>query len=123
MGYRLHVCKVHRIEYGSEAFDNEQVFINNVLRDLIGKYKADIYGNCGDFDFSDQIEIPRPKLQEAINDLEKNGLKMLKEIMDDNSGYLEFHDSYAPHYVLNWLKRFLEEADPNDQDYIYLHWF
>lgn len=111
MGYRLHVAKTYRVEYGDGYFNHCTETINTIISELC----PCAYFDGEQKDFSTRIEINREELQEAVqtikNDTEYYDRLLSSRRVDYNA--TEFADI---------LQHYLKESDQKN-DFVVLEWF
>ena len=111
MGYRLHVRKINRVEYGTGLFNHGHQAIMPILREMSEDISVD-YDN-------DEIEMPKDDF--------KAGIENLKNLSDDEfrKKYPEVFKEYpkeTKETIVKNLEVFLEEADP-ENDTIAFDWY
>ena len=112
MGFSCHVAKLYQVEYGYACFSgSEQEYINSTLYNLCPSlWHSDDYIST-----SQDLEVPRDELEEAIKEIESDKELFNQEIKDEGL------DLSADTIITNF-KALLESADPNN-NFIRLAWF
>ena len=112
MSYTLHVATTYKVECGGAlGFNHMQEQIYGLLRN-----KDSFWTN----DSHDTMEIDRDELLEVADHVEEMSDKMFERI-----GFQEgFHgdDRYTQEFVANLLRKYAEDADPED-DIVHLFWY
>jgi len=111
MGYRLHVRKVNKIEYGDISVFNGSCA--DEINSLIRKEAGSLY----EAEDGSEIELPKEDFRQ--------GIESLKEMTDEEfAGKYKnlVQEGYTREKVIGYFEGFLEEADP-DSEYIYFDWF
>jgi nicotinamide riboside kinase len=111
MGYRLHVAKTYRVEYGDGYFNHCTETINQLLGELCPCAWFDDEQRC----FSTKWEIVREELQEAIQTI-KNDTEYYDRLL--RSRNIE----YDAKEFAEILETYLKQSD-KDNDYVVLEWF
>ena len=111
MGYRLHVAKTYRVEYGDGYFNHCTETINN----LLGELCSCAYFDGEQKDFSTRIEINREELQEAVQTI-KNDTEYYDKFL------LQRNIAYDAKEFAEILEEYLKQSDEHNS-YVVLEWF
>lgn len=112
MGFSCHVAKLYQVEYGHACFSgSEQEYINSTLQNLCpGLWHSDDYIST-----SQDLEVPRDELEEAIKEIESDKEHFNQEIKDQGL-------SLSAEELISCFNALLTSADPNN-NFIRLAWF
>ena len=113
MGYRLHVCKMYKVEYAmGDAFNYKSMEFHNLLSACDVEYSGD--------EFDSDFEVSKKEWRKAIDKL-----KHLHDLDDDKreeiTGAIEDLASTTDE-VIHMMEYYLEHGDP-DIDYLHLSYF
>ena len=113
MGYRLHVCKMYKVEYAmGDAFNYKSMEFHNLLSACDVEYSGD--------EFDSDFEVSKEEWRKAIDKL-----KHLHDLDDDKreemTGAIEDLASTTDE-VIHMMEYYLEHGDP-DIDYLHLSYF
>lgn len=113
MGYRLHVCKMYKVEYVmGDAFNYKSMEFHNLLSACDVEYSGD--------EFDSDFEVSKEEWRKAIDKL-----KHLHDLDDDKreeiTGAIEDLASTTDE-VIHMMEYYLEHGDP-DIDYLHLSYF
>ena len=113
MGYRLHVCKMYKVEYAmGDAFNYKSMEFHNLLSACDVEYSSD--------EFDSDFEVSKEEWRKAIDKL-----KHLHDLDDDKreeiTGAIEDLASTTDE-VIHMMEYYLEHGDP-DIDYLHLSYF
>ena len=112
MGYRLHVCKTYQVEYSNYGrFSNCSEAINEIIAEVC----PNAFFNGEDKCFSDEIQIEKEDLLEAIETIKNDTEyfdRMLKvkavnydskELVDVLLDFIKYSDKKNSFVVLKWF--------------------
>ena len=113
MGYRLHVCKMYKVEYAmGDAFNYKSMEFHNLLSACDVEYSGD--------EFDSDFEVSKEEWRKAIDKL-----KHLHDLDDDKreeiTGAIEDLASTTDE-VIHMMEYYLEHGD-SDIDYLHLRYF
>lgn len=112
MGFSCHVASKYEVKYGYTCFSgSDQEYVNTTLHTLCpGMWHSGEYAGT-----SEDLEIPKDELEEAIVEIENNKKKYNKEIKDE--GY-----NLTANTMIENFKSLLENSDPKN-DFVRLAWY
>ena len=113
MGYRLHVCKMYKVEYAmGDAFNYKSMEFHNLLSACDVEYSGD--------EFDSDFEVSKEEWRKAIDnlkhlhDLDEEKREEIKGAIDDLASTTD--------EVIHMMEYYLEHGDP-DIDYLHLSYF
>ena len=113
MGYRLHVCKMYKVEYAmGDAFNYKRMEFHNLLSACDVEYSGD--------EFDSDFEVSKEEWRKAIDklkhlhDLDEDKRDEIKGAIEDLASTIE--------EVIHMMEYYLEHGDP-DIDYLHLSYF
>jgi len=113
MGYRLHVCKLYKVEYAmGDAFNYKSMEFHNLLSACDVEYSGD--------EFDSDFEVSKEEWRKAIDnlkhlhDLDEEKREEIKGAIDDLASTTD--------EVIHMMEYYLEHGDP-DIDYLHLSYF
>ena len=120
MGYRMHVCKTYKIEYGRGLFNCQQSVVDRLLE----RYATtdEMWSSMDNTTY----ELSKEMFEDFINNLQKNK-EEVKEILQKEFDKLQYMyknvdiEEVYKEYIEGFIE-VLQEADKN-LDYIRLDWF
>lgn len=105
MGYRLHVCKVYKVEYAmGDAFNYKSMEFHNLLSACDVEYSGD--------EFDSDFEVSKEEWRKAIDklkhlhDLDEDKREEIKGAINDLESTVD--------EVIGMLEYYLEHSDPNN---------
>ena len=113
MGYRLHVCKVYKVEYAmGDAFNYKSMEFHNLLSACDVDYNGD--------EFDSDFEVSKEEWRKAIDKL-KHLHNLDDDKRDEIKGAIDDLSSTTDE-VIHMMEYYLEHGDP-DIDYLHLSYF
>lgn len=119
MGYRLHVAKVHKIEFDCNGFANHMteqmnMFLYNLASEVTENSWDGYFTPCDSWEYADHIEFEKGVWDKMIENVKKQPQE--KEAFSDNEV------AYYYSEVLEFMEYVKQHCD-QENEWIHLYWF
>lgn len=124
MGYRLHVCRTYKVEYGTGHFNHFYECINEILSEYCEEANFNEDGSIIEIskeDFKDFLNKITDN-KDAVISIIKNFVKKQLAIYRENIGDIDEYCNDEYNDILQGFKEIYEQAY-KDNNYIRLEWF
>lgn len=112
MSYTLHVATTYKVEYGGALeFNHMQDKVHRLL-----SHKSTFWSN----EYHNLMEIDRDELLEVADHVEKMSDRLFERFGFQEGFYGD--DRYTQEFVANLLRKYAEDADPDD-NVVHLSWY
>lgn len=119
MGYRLHVAKVHKIEFDCNGFANHMteqmnMFLYNLASEVTENSWDGYITPCDSWEYADHIEFEKDVWDKMIDYVKKQPQE------EEAFSYNELSYSYGE--VLEFMEYVKQHCD-QENEWIHLYWF